>query len=275
VTGTFKARRVSPCYTLGEMANAGDSVLDKAESLARRILERLGSKVDKKIAPADQLSLSSSQIGDLASRLEHLVDSSLKEDDRGTRRVAPNRFKVLFTYEETSKLSPQYIEAVGKELTATIFEYINNRRYATQGPVEVTAERDLFTKSTFVRATFDGDAKSQTPQETAAAQDKDLRKASFLASDGRTYMIELRAAAAPAYVGRAAGNAITIDDENVSRLHCSLSLRSGGAVVIADVGSANGTYVNEQLLGRDEARLLKPGDVIAVGDCKLTVSGIR
>ena len=275
MTGTFKAWRVLPCYTLGEMANAGDSVLDKAESLARRILERLGSKVDKKIAPSEEPSFSSNQIGDLASRLEHLVDSSLKEDDRGTRRIAPNRFKVLLTYEETSKLSPQYIEAVGKELTATIFEYINNRRYATQGPVEVTAERDLFAKSTFARATFDGDAKSQTPHETAAAQDKDLRKASFLTSDGRTYMVELRAEAAPAYVGRAAGNAITIDDENVSRLHCSLSLRPGGAVVIADVGSANGTYVNEQLLGRDEARLLKPGDVIAVGDCKLTVSGIR
>jgi len=256
------------------MANAGDSVLDKAESLARRILERLGSNVDKKIAPTEQPGLGSNQIGDLASRLEHLVDSSLKEDERGTRRVAPNRFKVLFTYEETSALSPQYIEAVGEELTATVFEYINNRRYATHGPVEVTAERDLFAKSTGVRATFDGDAKSQTSQDGVAADDDGLRRASFITSDDRTYVVELRAEAAPAYIGRAAGNAIRIDDENVSRLHCSLSLRSGGVVVIADVGSANGTFVNEQLLGRDEARVLKPGDIVAVGDCKLTVTGI-
>jgi pSer/pThr/pTyr-binding forkhead associated (FHA) protein len=75
-------------------------------------------------------------------------------------------------------------------------------------------------------------------------------------------------------MGRAAGNAIRIDDENVSRLHCSLSLRSEGKVVIADVGSANGTYVNEQLLGSDEARTLRPGDTISVGDCRLTVSQI-
>jgi hypothetical protein len=256
------------------MANAGDSVLDKAESLARRILERLGSNVDKKTAPAEQPVLGSNQIGDLASRLERLTDSSLREDERGIRRLAPNRFKVLFTYEETSALSPQYIEAVGKELTATVFEYINNRRYATHGPVEVTAERDLFAKSTTVRATFDGDVKSQTSHDTAPTHDENFRRASFVASDGRTYMVELRADAAPAYIGRAAGNAIRIDDENVSRLHCSLSLRACGTVAIADVGSANGTYVNEQLLGRDEARLLKPGDIIAVGDCKLTVSGI-
>jgi hypothetical protein len=257
------------------MADPKDSVLDKAENLARRILERLGSKVDKKIAPADQPSLSSSQIGDLASRLEHLIDSSLKEDERGTSRVAPNRFKVLFTYEETSKLSPQYIEAVGKELTATVFEYINNRRYATNGPVELIAERDLFAKSTTVRALFDGQVSTQTSQDKATAHEDGLRRASFITPDGRTFTVELRAEAAPAYIGRAAGNAIRLDDENVSRLHCSLSFRSGQGFVIADVGSANGTYVNEQLLGRDEARLLKPGDNIAVGDCKLTVSGIE
>ncbi len=257
------------------MADPKDSVLDKAESLARRILERLGSKVDKKIAPAEEPSLSSSKIGGLASRLEHLIDSSLKEDERGTSRVAPNRFKVLFTYEETSKLSPQYIEAVGQELTATVFEYINNRRYATRGPVEVIAEGDLFAKATTVRATFDGEVNAETSQDRATANDDALKRASFITPDGRTFTIELRAEAAPAYIGRAAGNAIRIDDENVSRLHCSLSFRSGQGVVIADVGSANGTYVNEQLLGHDEARLLKPGDNIAVGDCRLTVSAIE
>jgi pSer/pThr/pTyr-binding forkhead associated (FHA) protein len=261
------------------MSNAGDSVLDKAESLARRILERLGSNIDKKLAPPEEQSLSSSQIGDLASRLERLVDSSLKEDERGTRRIAPNRLKVLFTYEETSVLSPQYIEAVGKELTATLYEYINNRRYETHGPIEVTAERDLFAKSTTVRALFDGDPISNPNKEgtqaAPASREEDVRKASFITADGRNYTVELRTQGAPAYIGRAAGNAIRIDDDNVSRLHCSLSLRSGGAVMIADVGSANGTYVNEQQLGKDEARLLKPGDVIAVGDCKLTVSVIE
>jgi len=258
------------------MADPKDSVLDKAESFARRILERIGSKVDKKIAPAEEPSLSSSKIGSLASRLEHLIDSSLKEDERGTSRVAPNRFKVLFTYEETSKLSPQYIEAVGKELTATVFEYIHNRRYVTRGAIALEAGQDLFARATTVRASFDSEEDRPLSAEQAGARTTTdgSKSVCFNSTDGRSYRVELKPEGAPAYIGRAAGNAVRMDDPSVSRLHCSLSLRCAGHVVIADVGSANGTFVNEQLLGSDEARALNAGDVVGVGDFKLTVSEI-
>jgi hypothetical protein len=187
---------------------------------------------------------------------------------------------VLFTYEETSKLSPQYIEAVGKELTGAVFEYINNRRYATRGRVEVVAERDLFAKTTLIKATFDGNLEQPTegPQSgvtrNTASSKAPSRRIRFSSAEGRSYTIDLNAEDAPAFIGRAAENAVRIDDSSVSRLHSSLSLRSDGNVVIADVGSANGTCVNEQPLNRDEARPLKTGDVVRVGDFKLTVSEI-
>lgn len=257
------------------MADAGDNVLDKAESLARRILERLGSNVDSKLAPKDQSTLNPHHIGDLASRIERLIESELKGDEHGVRRVAPNRFKVLFTYEETSKLSPQYIEAVGKELTATVFEYVNNRRYTTRGRVEVVAERDLFAKTTLVKAAFDDDLEKPTQaSQTSVSRATASRRISFTSVEGRGYQVDLNAEEAPACIGRAAGNAVRIDDASVSRLHSSLSLRGDGSVVIADVGSANGTYVNDQLLGRDEARPLKLGDTVRVGDFNFTVSEI-
>jgi len=256
------------------MADRGDSVLDKAESLARRILERLGSKVDSKLATANEQTLKPQVIGELASRVERVIESNLAKDEHGVRRVAPNRFRVLFTYEETSALSAQYIEAVGKELTATALEYINNRRYETRGPIALEACRDLFAKTTTVRADFDGNV----DQPASAGQDSrssdDSKCVFFNSSDGRSYRVELKPGSAPAYIGRAAGNAVRIDDPSVSRLHCSITLRSGGIVVIADVGSANGTYVNEDLLGRDEARSLGTGDIVGVGDFKLTVSEI-
>ena len=254
------------------MADPKDSVLDKAESLARRILERLGSKLDSKLASANEQTLKPHVIGDLASRIEHVIESNLAEDDHGIRRVAPNRFRVLFTYEETSALSPQYIEAVGKELAATVFEYINNRRYATRGPIALEAGRDLFAKATTVKAGFEGDKNQPVSTEQPATEAS--KSVCFNSSDGRSYRVELKSEGAPAYIGRAAGNAVRIDDPSVSRLHCSLSLRSGGIVVIADVGSVNGTVVNKDLLGRDEARSLSNGDVVGVGDFKLTVSEI-
>jgi septum formation topological specificity factor MinE len=257
------------------MADAGDNVLDKAESLARRILERLGSNVDSKLASKDQSTLNPHHIGDLASRIERLIESELKADDHGVRRIAPNRFKVLFTYEETSKLSPQYIEAVGKELTATVFEYINNRRYTTRGRIEVVAERDLFAKTTLVKAAFDGDLEKPSEESPISmSRNTACRRISLSSAAGRSYQIDLNTEEAPACIGRSAGNAVRLDDASVSRLHSSLSLRGDGKVVIADVGSANGTYVNDQLLGQDEARPLQPGDIVRVGDFNLTVSEI-
>jgi hypothetical protein len=257
------------------MPDAKDSLLDKAESLARRILERLGSKVDNQLTSPNLQTLKPRVIGDLASRIEQVIESKLADDQQGIRRVAPNRFSVLLTYEETSALSPQYIEAVGKELTATVSEYINNRRYETRGPIALTAGRDLFAKSTIVKASFDGDEEPQPSAERSGpAASAALKSICFDSSDGCSYRVDLRPESAPAYIGRAAGNAVRIDDPSVSRLHCSLSLRSGGTVVIADLGSANGTYVNEVLLGRDEALPLTIRDVVGVGDFKLTVSEI-
>ncbi len=257
------------------MADAKDSVLDKAETVARRILERLASKVGGSVSGSEH-ALNPRVVGDLASRIEHLIESSLEEDDSGVRRVAPNRFKVRFTYEETSALSPQYIEAVGNELTVMVYEYINNRRYVTRGPIELEASRDLFAKSTTVRASF-GTDQDQPPgaQNAVPVTNSEIAKSVlFNSSDGRSFRVELKLDGAPAYVGRAAGNAVRIDDPSVSRLHCSITLRSGGVVLVADVGSANGSYVNEQLLGRDEARTLNKGDVVGVGDFRLTVSEI-
>jgi len=258
------------------MTDAKQSVLDRAESLARRVLERVGSKVDDKLAPDVRRALSPQVIGDLTSRAEHVIDASLKEDASGIRRVAPNRLKVLFTYEETSELTPQYLDAVGEELSASLFEYINNRRYVTLGPVEVKATRDLFAKSTTIRASFDDEASRPSPEDHSdpAQASQQPKSICLTEAHGRSHRIELSPEGTPAYLGRAAGAALRIDDPSISRLHCSIALRSDGNVVIGDLGSANGTLVNREPLGRDEARALKSGDKIVAGDFELTVSEI-
>jgi hypothetical protein len=63
-------------------------------------------------------------------------------------------------------------------------------------------------------------------------------------------------------IGRTAPAAIVLEGGTVSRRHCELT-RQGGQVVIADVGSTNGTYVNGV---RIEAPVtLNDGDTIGVG----------
>ncbi|HXG65986.1 MAG TPA: FHA domain-containing protein, partial [Blastocatellia bacterium] len=65
---------------------------------------------------------------------------------------------------------------------------------------------------------------------------------------------------------------VRLDDPSISRLHCSLALRSNGDIVVADLGSANGTLVNGIPVGANEAIPIKSGDVITAGDVRFTFS---
>ena len=58
--------------------------------------------------------------------------------------------------------------------------------------------------------------------QTALVSHPESKRLSLRSSDGRLYQIDLKLEGAPAYIGRAAGNAVRIDDPSISRLHCSL-----------------------------------------------------
>ncbi|HET9530696.1 MAG TPA: FHA domain-containing protein [Blastocatellia bacterium] len=260
------------------MAEESDSLLDKAESFARRVLERMGARVDDRASASDQQTLSPREVGEITSKIEKAIEARLRKDDKGVKRVAPNIFKVLFPYEATSRLNISYIAALAAELRSTAFEYINNRRYETRGPVKVETGQDLFSKTTIVKAIFEGEqtsseqargsASSENPQSVTAA-----RTINFATEDGQAYHVALKSEGT-VYIGRAAGTALRIDDPSISRLHCSLALRQNGEVIISDLGSSNGTSVNDQLLDTNQGRALKEGDRVIVGDIVLKVAQI-
>ena len=54
---------------------------------------------------------------------------------------------------------------------------------------------------------------------------------------------------------------VQVDDESVSRRHCTLHAREDGCVV-ADLQSANGTFVNEKRISTAD---LQPGDKLRIG----------
>ncbi len=70
-------------------------------------------------------------------------------------------------------------------------------------------------------------------------------------------------------LGRDEGADLVLDDEEASKRHARVTLRDGHAV-IEDLGSTNGTFVNEQRIS--EPRRLEPDDSIRIGQTVLELS---
>ena len=102
-------------------------------------------------------------------------------------------------------------------------------------------------------------------EETAQA---DVRHMALLRGSARADRLELGNGGV---IGREAeGVRYHLDHPHVSRLHASLAV-DGGRVVLADLGSANGTFVNGRRLARPTG--LKPGDRVDIGPFSLRFDG--
>jgi len=70
-----------------------------------------------------------------------------------------------------------------------------------------------------------------------------------------------------AIMGRGDQAEIRLEDPFASSRHARL-IRQGAAIVIEDLGSTNGTYLNEELLSGPQP--LHPGDRVRIGDSEFT-----
>jgi FHA domain len=73
----------------------------------------------------------------------------------------------------------------------------------------------------------------------------------------------------PVGIGRAPDNALHVDNLAVSSHHARI-FNDGGKLVVEDMNSLNGTFVNSQRVTR---ATLKPGDVVSVGKHTIEVRG--
>ncbi|HZS41855.1 MAG TPA: GGDEF domain-containing protein, partial [Polyangia bacterium] len=74
---------------------------------------------------------------------------------------------------------------------------------------------------------------------------------------GRKYNLET----ANVIIGRSSKSEIQIDQESVSRNHAKI-INTGKSIILRDLGSTNGTYVNDQLI---DEYVLRDGDFIKIG----------
>ena len=70
-------------------------------------------------------------------------------------------------------------------------------------------------------------------------------------------------------VGRAPGADFVVDAALVSRVHCRLTLSEANELLLEDLGSTNGTFVNGQKVAR---ATLADGDKLTVGRVEFVVN---
>src|SRR4029077_11802249 len=74
-------------------------------------------------------------------------------------------------------------------------------------------------------------------------------------------------------IGRVAENDIQLSDEKVSRHHAVIEVHEGRRIVLRDLGSRNGTFVDGQRLAG--SCVLRGGEQLRFGDQQLSVEGAR
>ena len=71
-------------------------------------------------------------------------------------------------------------------------------------------------------------------------------------------------------IGRSDSCQLRPKSESVSRKHC-IVVRKDNLVLVQDLKSRNGTFVNEKRLPTDKAKVLKPGDLLKVASLEFEV----
>ena len=246
------------------------SSASRIEFFVRRLFERIGGALDfalrRPLNPQPRTDLTA-----LIPPIERAIEEHLRRD--GSRITAPNLIELRYDYETYSQMGQQRLDFLQRELGATIYEYIHNRRYATLGDVQVKVGFDVFTRKLTIKAAFPDESPSAAGEAKPVEEVKPAieRREVLL----RLVRGELRAAVTSQServgIGRSHDNQFVIDDLTISNVHAAFTLAPNGVLWLADLGSRNGTFVNSVRLGPGDKSIVKSGDRLRFGDVEATL----
>ena len=163
--------------------------------------------------------------------------------------VAPNSFNVMLSsrdYEDFEGFS----STICSELEKLATDHCSQNHYRLPGPVSV----NLVEESSFKPSTFAIDVEFN--------EEENFMVGGFLLlPNGMKVAVEKQVIT----IGRMPGSTVVIDDPKVSRQHAQVFVDQD-KVILSDLGSTNGTYVNGLRVARTE---LKGQDEIVIGAARI------
>jgi Protein of unknown function (DUF3662)/FHA domain len=221
--------------------------------ILRDFERRLGNLVEGFFASAFRSGL---QPVELAKRLMREMDANRTV---GVREVwAPNRF--VFTLSEADGETFEQAEhALVAELRRVVRETAAERGWGLVGPPEVEFQTD----DELRRGRFEIETSFVEGEAELAPLAGGQATLALLQGDRTSRMFSL--AKPSVMLGRLPESDVVVPDAGASRQHARIS-QSNGEFVLTDLGSTNGTLVNEESVLE---RTLQDGDRITIGETVL------
>jgi len=225
--------------------------------ILRDFERRLGSVVEGFFATAFRSGL---QPVELAKRILREMDAGKTVGVKGV--WAPNHFVFTLSPEDAERFQQAEGALIG-ELKQVVREASAERGWGLVGPPEI----EFRTDESIGRGQFGCEATlvEGEPEPAPAPSAKGGEAAIVLLEDGheaKTYRLNKKSVA----IGRLPECDIVISDPGASRRHATITLDDGGEYVLTDLGSTNGTIVNDEPVGE---HVLSDGDRITIGNTVL------
>jgi hypothetical protein len=221
------------------------------------LLERFEDSLDRLVNGAFARAFKAEvQPVEIASALQREINDRAAVIDR-TRTVIPNVFHIELSQHDYRRLAV-FKDALQTELSTLVRDYGAEQGYTLLGPVQVMLGQDDELETGIFRV------RSEARAEVSAAGSQQAAHV-----DVRQPRLEVAGTAYPLVravnrLGRGSDTDIRVEDPGASRNHCEIVL--GQPVLLRDLNSTNGTYINGQRISQAE---LADGTVIMIGTTQL------
>lgn len=254
-----------------------------ADWLVGGILAKLGESFDR-LTGRNWKPSSSLATSELIERLKKLLDSKVRDlGEHG--RFVPHNIKLKMQWDKFSTDAEKALEKLQTELHAAAIDHINDNRYHTYAPIKVEVKPDYFTEGVNLHAGFEKFGEQEESEEDILKvtmpqislqnivinpePEPEPEPEKFVAAfkvAGRERSIELEFKLSQRRnVGRTKENDLMLDDASVSKIHASLVLNGENQLMVADTGSTNGTFINDQRIAYGKASMINDGDRVKFG----------
>jgi hypothetical protein len=181
---------------------------------------------------------------ELGRKLTREMDSGRSVGVNG-QLVSPNAFSFALSTEDAERFADVQDSLIA-ELAEAAREHARDEAYSFMGPIGIDFDRDESLRTGVFRVS--GKMRAGAGGSGAGSL--------ILPTGERVLLGEFRLS-----FGRLPQCTVTLADQNASRTHAEVFPR-GTSFVLADLGSTNGTYVNEV---RSVEHELRDGDMIRIG----------